>query len=149
MKYFLIAAVALAMACTSVLAEPIRHDEDSRTVTLEIACWVWIHFDDTQGRDFYLDVEAGQGGAWATLPFTYGQNCPGVVSGALTPPPGAPGMWDWWFMNQDKFIPCPDPGVYQNAVTVGVSGITIMDPAGSYPGGVMTIAIDCLPHPPA
>jgi len=64
----------------------------------------------------------------------------------LTPPPGAPGVWDWWmpyygWKGATNGVPTADGALGEAWVTV--SGLTIYDAAGFYPGGQMNIYISC------
>jgi len=144
---YLVALMALMVFAVgpAALAEPICFDSDSAPVTLDIACWVYIHFVDEQAS-FDLEVEPGMGGDWEEEEFLAGWNCPAYLWAELIPPPGAPGVWDYWFPIpgwKDAYVWDP----YEDALGwagVSVSGITIYDPAGFYPGGAMNIYIACL-----
>ena len=146
MKYLVALAVLAVLGFTgAAMAEPISFASDSAPVNLDIACWVYLYFENPEAS-FDLDVEAGQGGAEDVETFTVGFNCPSYLWGSLTPPPGAPGVWDWWFI-----VPgWKEAWTYGNGeiggvpADVNVSGITIMDPAGFYPGGQLDLYITCL-----
>lgn len=145
MKY----VVAVTLLClfafgSAALAEPIWFDSDSAPVNLEIACWVFLSFE---GQEFYLEVEPGQGGGVAEGYLHWGNNCPAYVWGELTPPPGAPGNWDfgiiypWYHDWYESYY----GNEWWDWVGVRVDGLTILDPAGVYPGGLLTVYVSCEP----
>jgi hypothetical protein len=147
MKYLVVLAVLAVLGFSgAALAEPISFASDSAPVTLDIACWVYLSFE---GAEFNLDVEAGQGSAedWEWL--YWGHNCPIVLTGELTPPPGAPGQWDWgwWSIGTHEFYEYV-PWAGSDPIGVQVSGIGIWDAAGSYPGGQLTMWVSCLDDGP-
>jgi hypothetical protein len=143
---YLVVLMALAVLGFSgaALAEPISRASDSAPVNLTVACWVDIHFENGENADFYLEVEALDGGADDVEDFIASHNCPAVVTGLLTPPPGAPGTWSWRFIGDGQQLNLPGAGVLERQVKVSVRNITINDPAGIYPGGQMEIFIACV-----
>ncbi len=144
MKYLVALAVLAVLGFSgAALAEPICFASDSAPVNLDIACWIYLYFAD-ENASFDLDVEAGQGGAEDVEDVAMGFNTDVYLSGALTPPPGAPGAWDWWVINpgwHDAWGYGPAEGVWQAGVNV--SGITIWDAAGFYPGGQLDLYLSC------
>jgi len=151
----LIVVAGLMSIGAAVMADPIMRAADSVPVTIDIAKWVWIDLI-SQDVGFLLDYEAGYPYADATLPLKCGHNCNVRLSGTLTPPPGAPGTWAWWYQGDgqsrrlllDGPVSHPDvlspAGEYMGRVTVRVSGIHITDRSTTYTGGVMTITVDAL-----
>ena len=144
MKYCAALVAACLLLCGgAALAEPISFASDSAPVNLDIACWVYIYFAD-EHASFDLDVEAGQGGAADTETFVAGWNCPAYIWSSLTPPPGAPGVWDWWIVEPGyKDWLLYGAGEGWGYANVNVSGITIWDAAGFYPGGQMDLYVSC------
>jgi hypothetical protein len=146
---------ALVSLGSAIMAEPIMRDSDSCPVSVEIAQWVWVEFYDLP-VGFDVDYEAAEPMAQDTEAFRCGHNCDVRLTGSLVPPPGAPGIWTWRFRGDgqsrslylDGPVSYPDvthgPGVYYGEVTITVNGITILDPAGIYGGGVMTINVEAL-----
>ncbi len=144
MKYLVALAVLAVLGFSgAALAEPICFASDSAPVNLDIACWVYIYFLEPESF-FDLEVEAGAGGDEDVEDVVMGWNTPVFISGSLTPPPGAPGVWDWWVI-EPPYKDWWGWGAGEIVVPAGVnvSGITIMDPAGFYPGGQLDLYITC------
>jgi len=163
-------AVLLLTLGTAALAEPVGRARDVAPVTLEWAPTAFVYFEsydqymvrcnngdddeddnDEEGPAFNLDVEAGQTGAYDIQEMTVGANCPVAVTGILTPPPGAPGIWSWELISEDRHHghslhfggPENGRGHHKVQVQVQVEGISIYDPAGHYPGGEMRVFVAC------
>ncbi len=143
-KVLMLGVVLLLVLGTVALAEPIDWAYDSAPVNLNVAPWVYIYFVNGENAEFYIDVEAGEEGASDVEEIVAGHNCNALVTGVLIPPPGAPGQWSWYFIGDGHALYLPGAGEYFGRVKVRVSGITINDPAGFYPGGTMVIHIGCL-----
>jgi hypothetical protein len=146
MRHMTVCLLLLSVAVLGGLrasAEPITYDSDSRVVTLDIARWVMIHFEDSD--EFYLDVEATETLGTDLKKFRANYNCNAHISGAFMPPPGSPGTWSWNFtLGGGQGYNVAGPGEDVRHVRVKVENISINEPAGHYEGGLMEIFIDAL-----
>jgi hypothetical protein len=142
MKQFVVLVLALFALATAALAEPITYAIDERPVTLEIAKWVYVNFAD-EGEPFYLDVEAGTGGASATKDVVFGHNCDGDSLCGVYPNVQM-GTWGVAFGSTgSEYRLFTGTGEEMDTITVTVSGITINDAAGLYENAA-TVIVDIL-----
>jgi len=159
------AAILLALSLIGLgslaWAAPVTEMSDYAPVMLDIQPWFYVSFlrggpgdgddegDEDEGEAFYLEVEAGETGAYDVKEMVVGSNTDAVVTGVLTPPPGAPGIWRWEFLENGHHhghgfhlgSNGKGRGKFKVEVMVVVEGITINDPAGYYAGGEMAVFV--------